>query len=76
MLGVVKLDPWLEPFQGALKRRFSKAQKWIETLDKTEGGLDNFSKVSINKKAGRPVLSPSSQHDRPRNFRADTGQIV
>ena len=43
--GAVQLDPWLEPFEGVLKRRFSKAQKWIDHLQKTEGGLDNFSKV-------------------------------
>lgn len=43
--GAVKLDPWLSPFEGVLKRRFSKAQGWIDHLDKTEGGLDKFSKV-------------------------------
>ena len=44
--GVLSIDPWLEPFQDALKRRYSKAQSWIETIDKTEGGLDKFSRVS------------------------------
>ena len=44
--GVIKLDPWLSPFQDALKRRFSRAQEWIKTIDETEGGLDKFSKVS------------------------------
>jgi len=43
--GVLKLDPWLSPFQDALKRRFSKAQEWIKRIDETEGGLDKFSKV-------------------------------
>ncbi|KAK3320968.1 glycoside hydrolase family 13 protein [Cercophora scortea] len=42
--GVVKLDPWLSPFQDALKRRYAKAQEWIKTIDETEGGLDKFSK--------------------------------
>ncbi|KAK0741683.1 alpha-glucan branching enzyme [Apiosordaria backusii] len=42
--GVVALDPYLEPFKPALKRRFGKAQEWIKTLDETEGGLDKFSK--------------------------------
>ncbi|KAK4214018.1 glycoside hydrolase superfamily [Rhypophila decipiens] len=42
--GVIKLDPWLSPFQDSLKRRYSKAQEWIKTIDKTEGGLDKFSK--------------------------------
>ena len=42
--GVIKLDPWLEPFKDALRSRYSHAQKWIKTIDDTEGGLDNFSK--------------------------------
>ncbi|KAI9155323.1 1,4-alpha-glucan-branching enzyme [Paramyrothecium foliicola] len=42
--GVVKLDPWLSPFTDALKRRFSKAQSWITTINETEGGVDKFSK--------------------------------
>ncbi|SPO05642.1 probable branching enzyme (be1) [Cephalotrichum gorgonifer] len=42
--GVVKLDPWLSPFEGVLKRRFALAQKWINDIEKTEGGLDKFSK--------------------------------
>ena len=42
--GVVKLDPWLEPFSGALKRRYSKAQDWIKTINAAEGGLEKFSR--------------------------------
>ncbi|KAJ9504339.1 alpha-1,4-glucan branching enzyme [Exophiala xenobiotica] len=42
--GVVQLDPWLEPFTDALKHRFAKTQKWIKTIDETEGGLDKFSR--------------------------------
>lgn len=42
----MKLDPWLEPFQDALKRRYAKAHEWINKLDETEGGLDKFSKVA------------------------------
>ncbi|KAH6678940.1 alpha amylase [Plectosphaerella plurivora] len=42
--GVVKLDPWLSPFQDAFKRRFAKAQEWIDKITTTEGGLDQFSK--------------------------------
>ncbi|KAJ4307055.1 alpha-1,4-glucan branching enzyme [Collariella sp. IMI 366227] len=42
--GVVKLDPWLEPFQDSLKRRYAKAQDWIKKIDETEGGLEKFSK--------------------------------
>ncbi|TVY47288.1 1,4-alpha-glucan-branching enzyme [Lachnellula occidentalis] len=42
--GVVQLDPWLAPFKDALRERYSKAQKWIKTLDETEGGLEKFSR--------------------------------
>ncbi|KAK3315192.1 glycoside hydrolase family 13 protein [Apodospora peruviana] len=42
--GVIKLDPWLSPFQDSLKRRYSKAQDWIKTINETEGGLEKFSK--------------------------------
>ncbi|KAM0246397.1 hypothetical protein ACHAP5_004710 [Fusarium lateritium] len=42
--GVVKLDPWLEPFSEALKRRYSKTQDWIKTINDTEGGLEKFSR--------------------------------
>ena len=38
------MDPWLEPFQEALKRRYSKAQQWIKTINETEGGLEKFSR--------------------------------
>lgn len=42
--GVIKLDPWLEPFRDALKHRFAKAQEWIKKIDETEGGLEKFSR--------------------------------
>jgi 1,4-alpha-glucan branching enzyme len=42
--GVVKLDPWLEPFSEALRRRYSKTQDWIKTINDTEGGLEKFSR--------------------------------
>ncbi|KAL8702510.1 MAG: hypothetical protein Q9201_004325 [Fulgogasparrea decipioides] len=42
--GVVQLDPWLSPFKDALRSRYSHAQKWIKTINETEGGLDNFSR--------------------------------
>lgn len=45
MPGVVKLDPWLSPFQESLKRRYSRAQDWIKKINDTEGGLEKFSKV-------------------------------
>jgi len=43
--GVLRLDPWLEPFQDSLRSRYSKAQSWIKTINETEGGLAEFSKV-------------------------------
>ncbi|KAH7073558.1 alpha-glucan branching enzyme [Paraphoma chrysanthemicola] len=42
--GIIQLDGYLEPFKGALQSRFAKAQKWIKTIDETEGGLDKFSR--------------------------------
>ncbi|MCJ1354246.1 MAG: alpha-1,4-glucan branching enzyme [Icmadophila ericetorum] len=42
--GVIQLDPWLEPFKDALKKRYSHAQQWIKTINDHEGGLDKFSK--------------------------------
>jgi len=39
------MDPYLEPFKEDLKKRFSLAQKWIKTIDETEGGLEKFSRV-------------------------------
>ncbi|KAK0634782.1 alpha-glucan branching enzyme [Bombardia bombarda] len=46
--GVVKLDPWLSPFQDSLKRRYTKAQDWIKKVDETEGGLEKFSRGADN----------------------------
>lgn len=43
--GVLKLDPWLSPFQDSLKRRYAKAQEWIKLINDTEGGLEKFSRV-------------------------------
>lgn len=46
-LGVIQLDPWLTPFKEALRSRYARAQRWIKTIDETEGGLDNFSKGNL-----------------------------
>ncbi|KAH0828397.1 1,4-alpha-glucan-branching enzyme [Fonsecaea pedrosoi] len=43
-LGVIQLDPWLEPFREDLKYRFAKAQEWIKKINQTEGGLEKFSR--------------------------------
>ncbi|OAT14123.1 1,4-alpha-glucan-branching enzyme [Blastomyces gilchristii SLH14081] len=42
--GVIKLDPWLEPFKDALRSRFSHTNQWIRTINETEGGLEVFSR--------------------------------
>lgn len=42
--GVVQLDPWLSPFQDAIKRRYTKSQEWIKKIDDAEGGLEEFSR--------------------------------
>jgi hypothetical protein len=47
LAGIIQLDSYLEPFKDALKSRFSKTQKWIKTIDETEGGLEKFSRASI-----------------------------
>lgn len=47
--GVLQLDPWLEPFKDNLRSRYSKAQEWIQTLEKHEGGLEKFSRVCLTR---------------------------
>ena len=43
-IGVIQLDPWLSPFKDALRSRYSHAQRWIKTINDTEGGLEKFSR--------------------------------
>jgi hypothetical protein len=43
--GVVQLDPWLAPFKESLRSRYTKAQNWITAINKSEGGLEKFSRV-------------------------------
>lgn len=45
--GVIKLDPWLEPFREALQNRFNFVEGWIKTINETEGGLERFSRVGF-----------------------------
>lgn len=44
-IGIISLDPYLEPHKGTLQRRYSKAQEWLKKLDATEGGIEKFSQV-------------------------------
>lgn len=55
--GVLKLDPWLEPFKGELRSRFSKAQEWIKRIDDTEGGLEKFSRVGFGVSSDRDACA-------------------
>ncbi|RMZ91720.1 hypothetical protein DV736_g1042, partial [Chaetothyriales sp. CBS 134916] len=43
-LGILQLDPWLEPFTSSLRSRYAKAQKWVKDINEHEGGLDKFSR--------------------------------
>jgi 1,4-alpha-glucan branching enzyme len=41
---IVSFDPWLEPFVDGLRSRYAVFKKWYDEIQKTEGGLANFSK--------------------------------
>jgi 1,4-alpha-glucan branching enzyme len=41
---VLELDPWLEPFLGAIDHRYQLFKRWKETIANTEGGYDRFTK--------------------------------
>ncbi len=60
--GVVQLDPWLEPFKESLKRRYAKAKEWTKTINNTEGGMEQFSKVSRKPRVAQEhVLVPANR---------------
>jgi len=42
--GIIGLDPWLEPDRENIKKRYALAQQWITKIEKSEGGLDKFSR--------------------------------
>jgi 1,4-alpha-glucan branching enzyme len=42
--GVVKIDPWLEPYSDSLRHRYKGFESWVNTLNQHEGGLEKFSK--------------------------------
>jgi hypothetical protein len=46
--GIINLDPWLEPHRDAIRHRFGVAESWINTINGTEGSLDEFSKVCLS----------------------------
>ena len=41
---ILELDPWLEPFVGAIDRRYQLFKRWKDTIAETEGGYDKFTK--------------------------------
>ncbi|KAK7207379.1 putative glycogen branching enzyme GbeA [Myxozyma melibiosi] len=42
-LGILKIDPWLEPFKGDLVTRHKTATDLLEQLEQNEGGIIKFS---------------------------------
>ncbi|KAF0396572.1 glycogen branching enzyme [Gigaspora margarita] len=42
--GIIKVDPWLEPFAPVLKRRHVSLKKWIQNINQNEGGFDKFTR--------------------------------
>ncbi|GAA5981168.1 hypothetical protein JCM11641_003133 [Rhodosporidiobolus odoratus] len=40
---VIREDPYLEPFEGAIQARTDAYKTWINTIQKTEGGFEKFS---------------------------------
>ena len=42
--GVVKIDPWLEPWSEELRHRYAAFTAWVDTINKSEGGLANFAR--------------------------------
>ena len=41
---VLELDPWLEPFLGAIDKRYQQFKQWKDTITSAEGGYDQFTK--------------------------------
>ncbi|KAJ1968372.1 alpha-1,4-glucan branching enzyme, partial [Dimargaris xerosporica] len=42
--GVTELDPYLKPYSAALRGRYEYFDQWRQTIDRTEGGLEKFSR--------------------------------
>ncbi|CAG8726671.1 29437_t:CDS:10, partial [Racocetra persica] len=42
--GIIKIDPWLEPFTPVLKRRYATLKKWIQDINQHEKGFDQFTR--------------------------------
>jgi hypothetical protein len=44
---VLELDSWLEPFLGAIDKRYQLFKRWKDTIANTEGGYDQFTKGNL-----------------------------
>src|SRR6267154_1790889 len=57
---VLKLDGYLEPFIPAIAHRHGRFQKWKDTIDRYEGGYENFTrgfdKMGFNVKESGEVV--------------------
>ncbi|GHJ87900.1 hypothetical protein NliqN6_4302 [Naganishia liquefaciens] len=42
--GIIDLDPWLEPFKGAIQHRFSQYEGMKRQIEQSEGGYEKFSR--------------------------------
>ncbi|CAG8482615.1 12846_t:CDS:10 [Dentiscutata heterogama] len=42
--GIIKVDPWLEPFAPVLKRRHASFKKWAQNINQNEGGFEQFTR--------------------------------
>ncbi|KAI0237007.1 alpha-1,4-glucan branching enzyme [Massospora cicadina] len=44
VVGLVKCDPWLEPYSHVIRSRTNKVKEWIDRFSKEEGGFDQVTK--------------------------------
>ncbi|KAJ3045072.1 alpha-1,4-glucan branching enzyme [Rhizophlyctis rosea] len=42
---LIKLDPYLSPFKGAIEYRYNKYKEWLENITQHEGGIDKFTRA-------------------------------
>ena len=54
---ILELDPWLEPFLGAIEQRYEQFKRW-KAMITAEGGYDKFTKGYL--KFGLNVQSDNS----------------
>ncbi|KDE03556.1 1,4-alpha-glucan-branching enzyme [Microbotryum lychnidis-dioicae p1A1 Lamole] len=40
---IIREDPYLQPFEGSVRHRYTVYKQWVQQIDSTEGGLDRFS---------------------------------